>query len=226
MPPKCKICDSDKRSEIEAALQAGGTLRALSAQYGYTVSSLQRHVINHMEALPVRKSKQDIKRLAQAAKNQKAALAAKALIEDALVIKAPPALAPAPQAGQPPAGETVLDAVMASPSDLMTQKKFVYDQMIQAQKDNDTKMARQWASEYRHILELFFRAGMWAKSQKKDNRCSPDMEEAINGLYADFKIGGEGGSIRAGNDEEHIPGAHGESSGGGEPNSHNAEVVP
>jgi hypothetical protein len=204
MPPKCKICDSDKKSEIEAALRAGATLRALSVQYGYTISSIQRHTLNHMDALPVRKTKQDIKRLAQAAKRERAALVVKSLIEGDQVIKSPPSVA---QSLSTPAGDvTVLDAVMASPSDLMTQKKFVYDQMNSAKLSGDTKMARQWATEYRQILELFFKAGLWAQKQQDDTRCTPDVEEAINAVYADFKIGGNGGIKRTGDDEEHLRG--------------------
>jgi hypothetical protein len=43
MPRTCTVCSHPKRSEIDAALLSPGTLRDISARYGTSKSSLERH---------------------------------------------------------------------------------------------------------------------------------------------------------------------------------------
>jgi len=61
MPPKCTICEHEKREEIDRLLVQGGTMRTMAHQYGVSNDALKRHKKSHLpKSLTVAKQAESV----------------------------------------------------------------------------------------------------------------------------------------------------------------------
>lgn len=84
--PRCKICNSDQRSEIENALISPGTsLRAIGARYGLSQANIQRHKPHMARALDTARIMREVESVGELYKRQaKRSLALWAKVEETL----------------------------------------------------------------------------------------------------------------------------------------------